>query len=277
MEGKPLEPGSGKGFNTVSIPFSPEGKASMSLPIAPPSTAATPGGAPMTALVTGGSGEIGAAICRRLLEEGAEVVSLARTAPTWRHPRLTAVTANLMDPEATSRVAAELAARHRFTHIVHNAAALRPDSLEETRLQDLEALLRLHLAAPLLLAQAALPAMRAAQFGRIVLVASQAALGRPGHGACAASVAGLLGMMRSWALELAPLGITVNAVAPGAIAGSQRAEAGAALAARVPMRRLGTPDEVARAVMFFASARAGFITGQTLSVCGGASISPQPS
>lgn len=236
------------------------------------SLAAVPGGAPMTALVTGGSGEIGGAICRRLLEEGAEVVSLARTAPGWKHPRLSAVTANLMDPEATGRVAAELAARHRFTHVIHNAAALRPDRLEETKLQDLEALVRLHLAAPLLLVQAALPAMRTAGFGRIVLVASQAALDRPGHGACAASIAGLLGMMRSWALELASLGITVNAVTPGAIAGSFRAEDEARQAARVPVRRLGRPEEVARAVMFFASAEAGFVTGQTLSVCGGASI-----
>lgn len=235
-------------------------------------------GTPLVALVTGGSGAIGSAICRRLLEEGGEVVSLARTAPGWRHPRLHAVTANLMDSEATRRIAAELAARHRFTHVIHNAGAVRADRLEDAKLQDLDALVRLHLAAPLLLAQAALPAMRAARFGRIVLVASRAPFGLPGRSVCAATTAGLLGMMRSWALELAAHGITVNAVAAGAIAGATQLKeegAEARLAASVPVRRLGQPEEVARAVMFFASHAAGFITGQTLSVCGGASLGAQ--
>lgn len=245
--------------------------------MSPPPAEPVPGGAPLVALVTGGSGVIGDAICRRLLEEGGEVVSLARTVPALHHPRLHAVTANLMDSEATGRVAAELAARHRFTHIVHNAMAVRPAPLAEAKVQDLEALVRLHLAAPLLLVQAALPAMRAAGFGRVVLVSSSAALGQPGQGARAATTAGLLGLMRSWALELAPLGITVNAVAPGAIAGTGRTDSAAEArrVAAVPVHRLGRPEEVARAVMFFASRDAGFVTGQTLFVCGGASIGAQ--
>ena len=107
-----------------------------------------------------------------------------------------------------------------------------------------------------------------------------AALGRQGRTALAATKAGLAGMARTWALELAPHGITVNVVALGPIAcvamAREAASAGdggeAKLAAGVPVRRLGQPEDVARAVMFFAAPEAGFITGQTLHVCGGSSV-----
>ena len=216
------------------------------------------------ALVTGSSGGIGAAICRLLLEAGTEVVSLGRTAPDWEHPGLHPVTVDLMDPEATSRAASGLAGRFRFSHLIHTAGALRPDAVEDARVQDLNALVQLHLAAPLLLVQAALPAMKAAGFGRIVLLSSLAALGRPGRTAEAATRAGLTGLARTWALELAPHGITVNVVAAGPV--------GDGPAAGIPVGRPGRPEDIARAVLFFADAGAGFITGQTLFVCGGASL-----
>ena len=174
----------------------------------------------MVALVTGGSGGIGAAICHQLLEAGAEVVSLARTAPGWQHPRLHAVTLDLMDPEATRKAAGELAARFAISHVIHNAGALRPDLVEDVKLQDLNALVALHLASPLLLVQAALPAMKTAGFGRIVLLSSRAAMGLRTRSAYAATKSGLIGLARTWALELAPYGITVNVVAPGPIAGT---------------------------------------------------------
>ncbi len=232
------------------------------------------------ALVTGGSGGIGAAICRDLLAAGTTVVSLARTEPACRHPNLHAVTVDLMDPEATRQAAAGLAARFRISHVIHNAGVIRPDVLEDVKLQDLNALVQLHLASPLLLVQAALPGMKAAGFGRIVLLSSRAALGLAARSSYSATKAGLVGMARTWALELAPHGITVNVVAPGPIAetamlqevvpaGSERE---AKLAASIPVGRLGRPEDVARAVMFFAAAESGFITGQTLFVCGGASV-----
>lgn len=236
------------------------------------------------ALVTGGSGGIGAAICRQLLEAGTEVVSVARTAPAWQHPKLHTVTVDLMDPEATRRAAAGLATRFRISHVIHNAGVLRPDLVEDVTLQDLDALVQLHLAAPLLLVQAALPGMKVAGFGRVVLLSSRAVLGAPARTAYAATKAGLIGMARTWALELAPHGITVNVVAPGPIAETAMlrelvpasSESEAKLAAGIPVRRLGQPEDVARAVLFFAAPESGFITGQTLFVCGGASVGSLP-
>ncbi len=139
---------------------------------------------------------------------------------------------------------------------------------------------QLHLGAALILVQAVLPQMRARQFGRVILISSRAALGVVGRTAYSATKAGMIGMGRTWALELAPSGITVNMVAPGPIrstemfhelipAGSEREKG---LAAAIPMRRLGLPEDVANAVMFFAARDSGFITGQVLYVCGGASV-----
>jgi NAD(P)-dependent dehydrogenase (short-subunit alcohol dehydrogenase family) len=165
------------------------------------------------------------------------------------------------------------------TTVVHNAGAMRLAPLAEVTTADLAALSRLHLAAALLLVQATLPIMRAQQFGRIVLIASRAVLGLPTRTAYAATKAGLIGMMRTWALELGEFGITANAVAPGPIetdmfhqvlpADDARIEV---LARSIPVRRIGQPDDVARAVMFLADPASGFITGQTLFVCGGSSI-----
>jgi 3-oxoacyl-[acyl-carrier protein] reductase len=163
---------------------------------------------------------------------------------------------------------------------VHNAGAIRAALLAEVTAADMTALMQLHLNTALTLVQAALPSMRAAGFGRIILISSRAALGLATRTAYSATKAGMIGMARTWALELAPDGITVNVVAPGPIretemfhevipADSPREEA---LAAAIPVKRLGAPDDVAQAVMFFASPASSFITGQTLFVCGGSSI-----
>lgn len=230
------------------------------------------------AVVTGGSTGIGAAICARMLDAGHHVVSIARRRPY--DARCEHVEADLLDPVATAEAARSIAMRHAITHVVHNAGAIRARRLQDVAAGDIAALAQLHLNAALLLVQAALPAMREAGFGRVVLISSRAALGLATRTAYAATKAGMIGMARTWALELAPDGITVNVVAPGPIRDTEMfhemvpadSEREAALAAAIPVRRLGRPADVAEAVMFFAGRGSGFVTGQTLFVCGGSSV-----
>ncbi len=230
----------------------------------------------MTAIVTGGSAGIGRAIVERLLERGEEVLSLdlKPTDLKVRHAKV-----DLTDAEATRQVAAELAKSYSITTVIHNAGVIRPALLPEVKLADFNALVNLHLAAAITLTQAAMPAMKAAGYGRVVLVSSRAVLGLPTRTSYSATKAGMLGMARTWALELAPMGITVNVVAPGPIQtanfhsvipeGSPQVER---VKEAIPVKRLGQPDDVARAVLFFADRDAGFVTGQVLYVCGGTSV-----
>jgi NAD(P)-dependent dehydrogenase (short-subunit alcohol dehydrogenase family) len=233
-----------------------------------------------TAIVTGASGGIGAAIAKALLADGYRVISLALDKPAWSHPQLHARTVDLSDPAATAAAAAEIAREHRVTHLVHNAGVIRPNPVEAVTAADITALAQLHLGAAVTLLGATVPRMKQEGFGRVVLISSRAALGATGRTAYSATKAGIIGMGRTWALELAPFGITVNMVAPGPIQGTQMfheiipagSERETQLAAAIPMRRLGQPEDVATAVRFFAGREASFITGQVLYVCGGASV-----
>lgn len=234
---------------------------------------------PLTALITGASKGIGADLAQHMLDAGYTVVNLSRHAPGTAHDRLHSIEADLLDPAATEKAAAEIAARFEITHLVHNAGMIWPNLLEDARPSDLAGLTQLHLGAALTLAQAVLPGMKARRFGRILFNGSRAALGVPTRTAYAATKAGMIGMARTWALELAPHGITVNVVAPGPVQtdnfwgiidkGSDRE---ADLARLLPVGRLGRPDDVSRAFMFFADPANSFVTGQVLYVCGGASI-----
>lgn len=235
-----------------------------------------PGG---VAVVTGGSAGIGRAICQDLLAQDYEVLSLARRRCDLAHPRLHSIEVDLCDRAATTQAAQEMAQRFAVTTVVHNAGAIRAALLPEVKLEDLDALVELHLGCALQLLQAALPAMRAQRFGRVVLLSSRAALGCATRSSYSATKAALHGLARTWALELAPAGITVNVVAPGPIrtdmfhalapAGSEQERA---LSAAVPVLRLGEVADVVRAVRFFTAADGGFVTGQTLYVCGGSSV-----
>jgi NAD(P)-dependent dehydrogenase (short-subunit alcohol dehydrogenase family) len=215
-----------------------------------------------------------------MLDAGYEVISLARRRPLQSHAKLHAVEVDLMDAVASGQAAADATARFAVTHVVHNAGAVRPALLPDVELDDLQALSQLHLGAAIALVQSALPAMKKNRFGRIVLMSSRGALGLATRTAYAATKAGMVGMARTWALELAGDGITVNVVAPGPIADTEMFRSivpensgrEQALAAAIPVQRLGQSDDVARAVMFFCDRANGFVTGQTLYVCGGASL-----
>jgi 3-oxoacyl-[acyl-carrier protein] reductase len=232
------------------------------------------------ALLTGGSTGIGATVCRALVDDGYEVFVLARRPAAVNSPKVKSIAVDLADARATREAAAEVARQAEVTTVIHNAGAIREKLLPEVTDEDLAVLAQLHVGAAIGIVQAVLPAMRAARYGRIVLVSTRAVLGLAKRTVYSATKAGMIGMARTWALELAADGITVNVVAPGPIAETEMfhavvpagSEKMATVANNVPVKRLGTPRDVARAVLFFASPDAGFVTGQTLFVCGGASV-----
>lgn len=232
-----------------------------------------------TAIITGGSKGIGAELSSRLLVKDYTVITIDRIPPTRKHTKLHSIEADLLDPVAVTAAAEEIKASFDVTHLIHNAGLIWPNLVEDATPEDITGLAQLHLGSALTLLQASLPSMKKRQFGRVMFNASRAALGAPTRTAYGASKAGMIGMARTWALELAQHGITVNVVAPGPILtdnfwgivekDSPQQEA---LAKRIPVGRLGTVQDVSNAFMFFCSPDNGFVTGQTLYVCGGASV-----
>jgi len=231
------------------------------------------------ALVTGGASGIGRAVCASFLDRGYDVVSLDRQRGDLEHARLHRIEVDLIDRQATAAAAQEVAGRFAVNTFVHNAGVIRAALLPDAKLEDLDALVNLHMGSALQLMQAVLPAMRAQRFGRVVLMSSRAAVGLATRTSYSATKAGMMGMARTWALELAADGITVNVIAPGPIATPMfhavvqpGSEQEAKIAAGIPVKRLGTADDIARTVLFFADPAASFITGQVLYVCGGTSV-----
>ncbi|MEJ2624266.1 MAG: SDR family NAD(P)-dependent oxidoreductase [Pseudolabrys sp.] len=235
-----------------------------------------------TTLITGGNSGIGEELAKRLLARGHRVVSVGLHKPAWTDDRLAAYAADLTDVGETRAVAAEICKAHTIDHLVHNAGMILPNLLPEARAEDITTLAQLHLGAPMILTQAALGHMEEQAFGRIVFVGSRASMGMPTRSAYSATKAGIHGLARTWALELAPKGITVNVVAPGPILtdnfwgivpkDSQTQEN---ISKSVPVRRLGTRQDVVNALEFFLGENSGFVTGQVLYVCGGTSLGGQ--
>ena len=234
-------------------------------------------------LVTGGSSGIGRAICEALLGRGRSVINLDYKAPDWRHDQLVSLQADLTRQDEIEQAARHIAATYAVTALVNNAGATRPGSIDSATMSDLDDVVGLHLRAPILLVQACLPSLRACGQGRIVNMASRAALGKPERIAYSATKAGLIGLTRTLAQELGGDGITVNAVAPGPIAtelfrnsNPEGAPQTQRILDSILVKRLGTPEDVARAALFFLSPDNGFVTGQVLYVCGGTTLGVAP-
>lgn len=230
-------------------------------------------------LVTGGASGIGRAIAERGHSQGWDVIVIDRSpAQVGR-----SLIADLSDISSTAAALEAALDEGPITRVVNNVGAVFPASAEAQTLDELTASFELNLRSAVQVTQALLPGMKAEAFGRIVNMTSRAALGKEHRTAYAAAKAGLIGLTRVWALELAHVGITANAIGPGPIAtdlfldanppGSPRTQA---IVDAIPVGRMGEPHEVARAATFFLDADAGFVTGQVLYVCGGLTVGVNP-
>jgi 3-oxoacyl-[acyl-carrier protein] reductase len=220
------------------------------------------------AVVTGVSSGIGAAIAARLLQEGWKVTGLSRTDPGQLGPGFSHRAVDLLDPSQLETVLEGL----QPTALVHAAGLMRAGSLGALDAEAGRVLWRLHVEVASLLADVLVP--RIPDGGRVILIGSRTASGAAGRSQYAATKAALVAMARSWALELAPRGITVNVVAPAATETPmlQDPARSGLPPQRPPIGRFIKPEEVAAMTAFLLGPEAGAITGQQIVICGGSSL-----
>jgi 3-oxoacyl-[acyl-carrier protein] reductase len=235
----------------------------------------------MTALVTGASGGIGASIATALHSRGA-IVTLSGTRrealdklATELGDRVHVVTADLSDRASVETlVPAAETAMGSLDILVNNAGLTRDGLFMRMKDDDWDKVLAVNLTAGFILSRAVLRGMMKRRHGRIIGITSIVGVtGNPGQGNYAASKAGMIGMSKSLAAEVASRNITVNCIAPGFIETAMTSELNdkqkEGILGNVPMGRLGTAHEIATSAVFLASREAGYITGQTLHVNGG--------
>jgi NAD(P)-dependent dehydrogenase (short-subunit alcohol dehydrogenase family) len=232
---------------------------------------------PRRVLITGASKGIGRAVADRLAAAGHTPIGLARSRPDDFPGEFYEV--DLADRAATAEVLNRIVASGKIDAVVNNAGLARFARIGSIDLDDLFATYDLNVRAAVQVVQAVLPGMLAAGWGRIVNVSSLTTLGVPERTPYAASKAALEAATRIWAGELAQTGITVNAVAPGPVEtemfrerspmGSERE---GLLLEKIPLRRVGTPREIAHAICALLDEDAGYITGQIIRADGGGSI-----
>ncbi|MXP24921.1 3-oxoacyl-[acyl-carrier-protein] reductase [Altererythrobacter indicus] len=239
----------------------------------------------MTALVTGASGGIGSSIARSLAAQGARLALSGSNADKLRafreelndefgHDHVE-ITCNLSDSEQVDGlVPAAVDTLGKLDILVNNAGITRDNLAMRMKDEEFDAVIKINLEAAFRLMRAATRPMMKARFGRMINITSVVgATGNPGQANYAAAKAGLVGMSKSLAQELAARGITVNCVAPGFIRTAMTDvlpdAQKEALNARIPMGRMGEGDDIGAAVAYLASKEAGYMTGQTLHVNGG--------
>ncbi len=237
------------------------------------------------ALVTGGTRGIGASISRRLAEDGAKVVAVfnshAAEADEYaahaheEHLDIEVRHANVANPSDCQTIVESVVRDHgRIDYLVNNAGIVRDRTAVKMQLLDWDQVIKTNLYGPFFLAKAALPHFIEQGFGRIVNISSFVGeTGRVGQSNYAAAKSGLFGLTKTLALETAGKGVTVNCVIPGAIetemSGKLPQEILQAVIDMVPMKKMGSPDDIASAVRYLCSDEAGYITGALLPVTGG--------
>ena len=225
--------------------------------------------------MTGASRGIGRAIALRCLEDGLEVIGLSTSARDdlpWTHYGV-----DLAKSDAKDQLQG-IITKHRPCRFVGNAGVLISGRLEDVDTNDFDRLMRVNLLSLMETANLFLPAWKEEKFGRVVLIGSRAALGKENRVLYGASKAGVTGLGRTLALELAPHQVTVNVIAPGPIATDLfehgqpvGSPARKKIETSIPLGRVGQPDDIANAASFLLDDKAGYITGQCLNVCGGLS------
>jgi len=233
------------------------------------------------ALITGASGGIGGAIARALHAQGAVVTLSGTRADALEQlkgtlgERTHVIAARMDDAADIERLAKEAeAAMGKIDILVNNAGITRDNISMRMKDEEWEKVLEVNLTGTFRLTRAAMRGMMKRRTGRVINITSVVGVtGNPGQANYAAAKAGLIGMSKSLAQELASRGITVNCVAPGFIAtpmtDALTDDQKKAILGRVPASRLGTPQEIAAAVIFLASDEAAYVTGQTLHINGG--------